>query len=140
METRIAGAFWVLPVALTVLVVSATLVLLRLLKGPTGPDQVVAIDALALLGTAPLAAHAVSRAAHRAGIKPVVGVLGDALEDVAKLEGAGEGEGFEEGGGLEGGENGAEEDGGPEDGEGDPRDTTPRREPPGRKPETEGTG
>lgn len=33
-----------------------------------------------VLVTAPLAAHAISRAAHMAGIKPRVGPLGDALE------------------------------------------------------------
>jgi multicomponent Na+:H+ antiporter subunit F len=59
MEIHVAGAFWVLPVAFTVLVVSATLVLLRLLKGPTGPDRVVAIDALTLLGVAAVALGAV---------------------------------------------------------------------------------
>jgi len=121
-------------------------------KGAVALEAVFAL--LVLLGTAPLAAHAVSRAAHRAGIKPVVGELGDALEDVAKLDGVREGRGLEEGadpaedGGPEDGEGGAQEDGGsedaedggPEDGEGDPRDTTPGREPPGKKPETEGTG
>jgi multicomponent Na+:H+ antiporter subunit G len=43
-----------------------------------------ALEALAglliLLASAPLAAHAISRAAHRAGIKPVLGPLGDQLE------------------------------------------------------------
>jgi multicomponent Na+:H+ antiporter subunit F len=59
MEIHIAGAFWVLPVALTLLVVSATLVVVRLLRGPTGPDRVVAIDALTLLGVAAVALGAV---------------------------------------------------------------------------------
>ncbi len=43
----------------------------------------VAMEALfalvVLLATAPLAAHAVSRSAHRAGHSPVTGALGDAL-------------------------------------------------------------
>lgn len=34
-----------------------------------------------LLATAPLAAHAMARAAHRAGITPETGALGDALAD-----------------------------------------------------------
>ena len=40
-----------------------------------------------LLATAPLAAHAMARAAHRAGITPQTGPLGDALADA---EGDGE--------------------------------------------------
>lgn len=36
---------------------------------------------LVLLATAPLAAHAMSRAAHRAGIAPITGALGDALAE-----------------------------------------------------------
>lgn len=36
---------------------------------------------LVLLATAPLAAHAISRAAYRAGIRPVIGPLGNALAD-----------------------------------------------------------
>lgn len=43
-----------------------------------------------LLATAPLAAHAMARAAHRAGITPVTGPLGDAL---AEAEGDGDGDG-----------------------------------------------
>jgi multicomponent Na+:H+ antiporter subunit G len=43
-----------------------------------------ALEALAglliLLASAPLAAHAIARAAHRAGIKPMLGPLGDELE------------------------------------------------------------
>ncbi len=38
---------------------------------------------LVLLATAPLAAHAVSRAAHRVGTRPQTGVLGDALAEDA---------------------------------------------------------
>lgn len=33
-----------------------------------------------LLVTAPMAAHAISRAGHKAGVRPVVGPLGDAME------------------------------------------------------------
>ncbi|MGL6160999.1 monovalent cation/H(+) antiporter subunit G [Microbulbifer sp.] len=35
---------------------------------------------LVLMASAPMAAHAISRAAYRAGIKPELGPLGDALE------------------------------------------------------------
>ncbi|MBZ9665158.1 monovalent cation/H(+) antiporter subunit G [Pseudomonas sp. LMG 31766] len=38
------------------------------------------IGLLILLASAPLAAHAIARAAHRAGIRPVLGRLGDELE------------------------------------------------------------
>jgi len=38
------------------------------------------VGLLILLASAPLAAHAIARAAHRAGIKPVLGPLGDQLE------------------------------------------------------------
>ena len=43
-----------------------------------------------LLATAPLAAHAMARAAHRAGITPHTGPLGDALADA---DGGNEGRG-----------------------------------------------
>jgi multicomponent Na+:H+ antiporter subunit G len=46
--------------------------------GETALEAVLAL--VVLLATAPLAAHAVSRAAWRAGIKPVIGPLGNALE------------------------------------------------------------
>lgn len=55
MTIELAGAWWVLPVAVALLAVSGLLILLRLLKGPTGPDRVVAIDALTLLGVAAVA-------------------------------------------------------------------------------------
>ena len=38
------------------------------------------IGLLILLASAPLAAHAIARAAHRAGIRPTLGRLGDELE------------------------------------------------------------
>ena len=52
MTVELAGAFWVLPLVVVLLGVSAALILLRLLRGPTGADRVVAIDALTLLGVA----------------------------------------------------------------------------------------
>lgn len=55
MTIELAGAFWVLPVAVALLAASALLLVVRLLKGPTGPDRVVAIDALTLLGVAAIA-------------------------------------------------------------------------------------
>ena len=46
---------------------------------------------LVLLATAPLAAHAMARAAHRAGIAPLTGALGDALAQTrAETEGEAE--------------------------------------------------
>lgn len=55
MTVEIAGAFWVLPFAVLLLALSAVLVVVRLLRGPTGADRVVAIDALTLLGVAAVA-------------------------------------------------------------------------------------
>lgn len=55
MTIELAGAWWVLRVTAALLAVSGLLILLRLLKGPTGPDRVVAIDALTLLGAAAVA-------------------------------------------------------------------------------------
>jgi multicomponent Na+:H+ antiporter subunit G len=46
--------------------------------GETALEAILAL--IVLLATAPLAAHAVSRAAWRAGFKPVTGPLGNALE------------------------------------------------------------
>ncbi len=54
MSFELAGAAWVIPLAFAVQGVSVALILARLLRGPTGPDRVVAIDALSLLGTAAL--------------------------------------------------------------------------------------
>jgi multicomponent Na+:H+ antiporter subunit G len=91
----------------------AVLILAGVAAGSKGAVALEAVFALlVLLGTAPLAAHAVSRAAHRAGIKPVVGRLGDALEDVTKLEGGGEGGGLSEEGGTGGEGEGPGEEGG----------------------------
>jgi multicomponent Na+:H+ antiporter subunit F len=55
MTVELAGAFWVLPAVVILLATSALLIVVRLLKGPTGPDRVVAIDALTLLGVAAVA-------------------------------------------------------------------------------------
>lgn len=54
MSFELAGAAWVIPLAFALLGISAALILSRLLRGPSGPDRVVAIDALTLLGTAAL--------------------------------------------------------------------------------------
>lgn len=52
MTVELAGAFWVLPLVVLLLAFSAGAILTRLFRGPTGPDRVVAIDALTLLGVA----------------------------------------------------------------------------------------
>lgn len=58
----------------------AALVLAGVATASSGEMALEALFAvLVLLATAPLAAHAVSRAAHRAGYKPRTGRLGDAL-------------------------------------------------------------
>lgn len=60
----------------------AALVLAGVATASSGEMALEALFAvLVLLATAPLAAHAVSRAAHRAGHKPMTGRLGDALSD-----------------------------------------------------------
>lgn len=55
MTVELAGAFWILPLTVLLLAVSAGAILIRLFKGPTGPDRVVGIDALTLLGVAAVA-------------------------------------------------------------------------------------
>jgi len=55
MTVELAGAVWVLPFVVLLLAISAGVILTRLLKGPSGPDRVVAIDALTLLGVAAVA-------------------------------------------------------------------------------------
>lgn len=58
----------------------AALVLAGVAAATSGEVAMEALLALAvLLASAPLAAHAVSRSAHRAGHDPVTGPLGDAL-------------------------------------------------------------
>lgn len=55
MNIELAGAFWVIPVVVAMLGVSGLIIVVRLFKGPTGPDRVVAIDALTLVGVAAVA-------------------------------------------------------------------------------------
>lgn len=55
MTMDMMGAGWLIPFAFAIQGVSAVLILIRLVRGPTGPDRVVAIDALTLLGAAALA-------------------------------------------------------------------------------------
>ena len=55
MKIELAAASFVLPLALALLALGAMLVLVRLLRGPTGADRVVAIDALTLIGVAVVA-------------------------------------------------------------------------------------
>lgn len=58
----------------------AALVLAGVVAATNGEMALEALLALAvLLASAPLAAHAVSRSAHRAGNGPITGALGDAL-------------------------------------------------------------
>lgn len=52
---EMAGAFWVIPVVVVMLAVSALIIVVRLFLGPSGPDRVVAIDALTLVGVAAVA-------------------------------------------------------------------------------------
>ena len=59
----------------------AVLVMLGALCATGGQNWFAVMLAVAvLLLTAPLASHAISRAGHRAGVKPLVGELGDALQ------------------------------------------------------------
>ena len=58
----------------------ATLILAGVAAASAGAFALAALFAAGvLLATAPLAAHAMARAAHRAGITPHTGALGDAL-------------------------------------------------------------
>lgn len=58
----------------------AALVLAGVIAATSGEAALEALLVLfVLLATAPLAAHAVARAAHRAGIRPLTGPVGDAL-------------------------------------------------------------
>jgi multicomponent Na+:H+ antiporter subunit G len=73
----------------------AALILAGVAAGSRGAVAMEAVFALlVLLATAPLAAHAVSRAAYRAGIKPVLGELGDALEGAGRGAESGENTGL----------------------------------------------
>ncbi len=65
----------------------AALVLAGVAAASSGAVSLAAIFALVvLLATTPLAAHAVSRAAHRAGILPQTGPLGDALARASRRQ------------------------------------------------------
>lgn len=55
MNIELAGAFWVIPLVVVMLAISGLIIVVRLFKGPTGPDRVVAIDALTLVGVAAVA-------------------------------------------------------------------------------------
>lgn len=60
----------------------AALILAGVAAASAGAFALAALFAmLVLLATAPLAAHAMARAAHRAGISPQTGPLGDALAE-----------------------------------------------------------
>jgi multicomponent Na+:H+ antiporter subunit G len=60
----------------------AVLILAGIAAATSGQATFEALFAmLVVLATAPLAAHAVSRAAYRGRIKPAIGKLGDALAD-----------------------------------------------------------
>lgn len=62
----------------------AALVLAGVVAATSGEAALEALFALlVVLATAPLAAHAVSRAAYRAGVRPLTGEMGDALEQRA---------------------------------------------------------
>ncbi len=52
MTVELAGAYWVLPLAGAMLVISAVLIMWRLLAGPSRPDRAVAVDAMTLIGVA----------------------------------------------------------------------------------------
>lgn len=63
----------------------AALILSGLALASGGDWALKAVIAVAvLLATAPLAAHAIARAAHRAGCEPVVGAQGDALREAQR--------------------------------------------------------
>lgn len=65
----------------------AALVLAGVAAASSGGFALAALFALVvLLATAPLAAHAMARTAHRAGITPVTGPLGDALAEDGEKE------------------------------------------------------
>lgn len=55
MTVELALPWLVLPIVVVLLGVSGVLILIRLLRGPTGADRVVSVDALTLLGAAAIA-------------------------------------------------------------------------------------
>lgn len=62
MTVELAGAAWVLPLAFVLQAVSAALIFIRLVKGPSDADRVVAVDALTLVGAAAVALVALTTA------------------------------------------------------------------------------
>lgn len=69
----------------------AALILAGVAAASEGGFALAALFAAAvLLATAPLAAHAIARAAHRAGITPQTGAVGDALAEAERGVRAGE--------------------------------------------------
>ena len=86
MNAGIAGAAWVLPLTFALLALGAALILAGVAAASEGGFALAALFAmLVLLATAPLAAHAMARSAHRAGIAPLTGTLGDALAEAEAL-------------------------------------------------------
>lgn len=61
MNVTIAGAAWVLPLVGAMLVLSALIVMWRLLVGPSRPDRAVAVDSLTMIGVAAVALLAIVR-------------------------------------------------------------------------------
>ncbi|QJD58881.1 pH regulation protein F [Pseudomonas sp. gcc21] len=61
MTTELYGASWVLPLAGSILLLSALILVLRLLLGPSRPDRAVAVDAMTMVGVASVAVMALYR-------------------------------------------------------------------------------
>lgn len=61
MTVDLMGAHWVLPLAGCMLVLSALILVLRLLLGPSRPDRAVAVDAMTMIGVAGVAVLALFR-------------------------------------------------------------------------------
>ncbi|WP_150302958.1 monovalent cation/H+ antiporter complex subunit F [Pseudomonas saliphila] len=61
MSADLIGASWVLPLAGGMLVLSAIILVLRLLLGPSRPDRAVAVDAMTMVGVAGIAVLALFR-------------------------------------------------------------------------------
>lgn len=61
MNADLIGANWVLSVAGGMLVLSAIILVLRLLLGPSRPDRAVAVDAMTMVGVAGIAVLALYR-------------------------------------------------------------------------------
>ncbi|TVP88986.1 MAG: pH regulation protein F [Pseudomonadaceae bacterium] len=61
MNVEIAAAHWVMPAAGGMLVISALILMWRLLVGPSRPDRAVAVDAMTMIGVAGVALLAIVR-------------------------------------------------------------------------------